>query len=107
MNVIEKILLDHCDDKSVAYVGPGDIVSVSVDKVIILDIAGQHPELINNPPNMVFDHDKVSFFFDHFVPAPNVEMASGTSKIRELVRRLGITSFYDYGHGEIGSVLSD
>ena len=85
---------------------PGDIVTVSVDRVILLDIAGQHPELIQNPPARVFDPSKISVVFDHFVPAPNVEMANGTAKIRKLVKRLNLNDFYDYGSGGIAHAFA-
>ncbi len=85
---------------------PGDIVTVSVDRVILLDIAGQHPELIQNPPAEVFDRSKISVIFDHFVPAPNVEMANGTAKIRKLVKRLNLSDFYDYGSGGISHAFA-
>lgn len=106
MNIIEKILLNHSVDNSVSSVQPGDIVNVSVDKVIMLDIAGQHPELMKNPPRKAFDPEKVSIIFDHFVPAPNVDMAIGTSKIRKLAERLGIKNFYDYGRGGISHTFA-
>lgn len=106
MNVIEKILLNHSVDKTVKEVTPGDIVNVSVDKVIMLDIAGQHPELLANPPRKLFDPDKFAVIFDHFVPSPNVEMAQGTSKIRELVKRLNVKNFYDYGSGGISHAFA-
>lgn len=106
MNVIEKILLDHSVDQTVKEVSPGNIVNVSVDKVIMLDIAGQHPELLANPPKRIFDPDRFSIIFDHFVPSPNVDMARGTSKIRELVKRLNVRSFYDYGSGGISHAFA-
>lgn len=106
VNVIEKILLDHSVDSSLKEVSAGDIVNVSVDKAILLDIAGQHPELLANPPNRIFDPDKFAVIFDHFVPSPNVEMAVGTSKLRELVRRLNVRNFYDYGNGGISHAFA-
>lgn len=106
MNVIEKILLNHSIDSDVKQVQPGDIVNVSVDKVIMLDIAGQHPELLANPPREIFDPEKFAVIFDHFVPSPNVDMATGTSKIRELVKRLDVKNFFDYGNGGISHAFA-
>lgn len=82
------------------------MVTVSVDRVIMLDIAGQHPELIKNPPSRVFDRSKISVIFDHFVPSPNVEIANGTAKIRKLVKRLNLDDFYDYGTGGISHAFA-
>lgn len=106
MNIIEKILLNHSVDKSLKEIGPGDIATVSVDRVMMLDIAGQHPELLQNPPAKAFDPDKLAVIFDHFVPAPNVEMSRGTSKIRELARRLKVRDFYDYGRAGISHTFA-
>lgn len=106
LNIVEKILMEHNAEQGRKEIVPGDLVTVSVDKVIMLDIAGQHPELINNPPLRAFDPDKISIIFDHFVPAPNVEMSRGTSKIRELARRLNIKNFYDYGRAGISHTFA-
>lgn len=103
--MIEKILQEHSSIKN-KVVSPGDIVDVSVDRVIVLDIAGLHPEFINNPPKAAFDPSKLAVIFDHFAPAPNIEMATGTSKIRKLAHRLGVTNFYDYGRAGISHTFA-
>ena len=105
MNIIEKILSRHITGDS-RGVSPGDIVKTSVDRAIMLDIAGLHPELLRNPPKKVFDPDKVAIIFDHFVPAPSTEVADGTSKVRKLVSKWGINDFYDYGRGGISHTLA-
>ncbi len=105
MNIIEKILSRHRTDGS-GDVSPGDIVKVSVDKVIMLDIAGLHPELLRNPPKKVFDPDKVAIVFDHFVPSPSIEVADGTSKISRLASKWGLKDFYPYGRGGISHALA-
>ena len=105
LNMIEKILLAHSDSDT-KTVSPGDIVNVSVDRVMLLDIAGLHPELINNPPKEAFDRSKLAIIFDHFAPAPNIEMAIGTSKIRKLAHKLGVNDFYDYGRAGISHALA-
>ena len=103
--MIEKILQAHsfAGNKAVA---PGDIVDVSVDRVIMLDIAGLHPELVNNPPKAAFDPSKMAVIFDHFAPAPSIEVATGTSKIRKLAHRLGVDDFYDYGRAGISHAFA-
>ncbi|GGM75940.1 3-isopropylmalate dehydratase large subunit [Thermogymnomonas acidicola] len=102
MNMVEKILAEH---SGLSTVSPGDIVNVSVDRAILLDIAGLHPELVRNPPKRPFDPDRVSIVFDHFVPPATVELAEGTSKIRKLARAWGIRNFYDAGRGGISHAL--
>ncbi len=105
MNTIEKILKNHSIDKP-QEVSPGDIVTVNVDKAIIVDMAALHPEFINNPPIKPFDKDKIAIIFDHFVPAPNIEIANRVDKLRKLARLWNITDFYDIGRGGISHVLS-
>ena len=105
MNIIEKILSRHSTGES-REAAPGDIVKTRVDKAIMLDIAGLHPELLRNPPRNVFDPDKVAIIFDHFVPAPTTEVAEGTAKIRKLVSKWGIRDFYGYGSGGISHALA-
>lgn len=105
MNIIEKILSRHSTVES-KEVGPGDIVKVTVDKAIMLDIAGLHPELLRNPPREVFDPDRVAIIFDHFVPAPTTEVAEGTAKIKKLVSKWGIRDFFGYGRGGISHALA-
>ena len=79
--MIEKILQAHSSAGNKA-VAPGDIVDVSIDRVIMLDIAGLHPELINNPPKAAFDPSKLAVIFDHFAPAPSIEVATRNFKGR-------------------------
>lgn len=105
MNIIEKILAEH-NVEGKGNVSPGDIVRVSVDKAVMLDMAGLHPEFLRNPPKKVFDPRKVAIVFDHFVPAPSVDVASGTAKIREIARKWGIKQFYDFGRGGISHALA-
>ncbi|SMD30880.1 3-isopropylmalate dehydratase large subunit [Picrophilus oshimae] len=102
MNAIEKILALHSDKKNVS---PGDIVEVSVDMAIILDIIAMHNEFINNPPLKPFDKDKIAIIFDHFVPAPSIEIANRLDKIRKLARIWNIKNFFDYSGG-ISHVLA-
>ncbi len=105
MNTIEKILKNHSIDE-IHNVSPGDIVTVNVDKAIIVDMAALHPEFINNPPLKPFDNDKIAIIFDHFVPPPNIEIANRVDKLRKLARLWNIKDFYDVGRGGISHVLS-
>ncbi len=102
--MIEKILLSH-DTEGLKNVVPGDIVKTTVDLAIMLDMAGLHPEFMNNPPKKPFDPEKVAIVFDHLVPAPSVDVASKTHKLRKLAEKWGLTKFHDYGRGGISHTL--
>ncbi|EQB73027.1 MAG: hypothetical protein AMDU4_FER2C00110G0027 [Ferroplasma sp. Type II] len=104
MNIIENILFNHSVEP-VKYVSPGDIVTVNVDRVIMVDMAALHPEFLDNPPVKPFDPEKISLVFDHYVPAPNIEIANRVNRLRKVVDRWGIKDFYDVGRGGISHVL--
>jgi 3-isopropylmalate/(R)-2-methylmalate dehydratase large subunit len=104
MNIVEKILFNHSTEH-VKAISPGDIATVSVDRAIIVDMAALHPEFVDNPPLRPFDPEKVSLVFDHYVPAPNIEIANRVNRLRKLVSRWGIKDFYDTGRGGISHVL--
>ncbi|MEM0134196.1 MAG: aconitase/3-isopropylmalate dehydratase large subunit family protein [Thermoplasmatales archaeon] len=105
MNIIEKILLSHSVEEK-KDIGPKDTLRVSIDRAIMLDMAGMHPEFLKNPPKQVFDPKKISIIFDHFVPAPSIEVADGTRKIRKLAEHWGVEDFYDYGRGGISHAFA-
>ncbi len=104
MNIVEKILFNHSAEP-VNSIATGDIVTVNVDRTIIVDMAALHPEFIENPPVKPFNPDKISLVFDHYVPAPNIEIANRVNRLRKLVERWGIKDFYDVGRGGISHVL--
>lgn len=104
MNTVEKILKNHSVEK-VSDVSPGDIVTVNVDKAIIVDMAALHPEFVNNPPVKPFDKNKIAIVFDHYVPPPNIEIADRVNKLRKLVDMWGIKDFYDIGRGGISHTI--
>ncbi|ARD85628.1 3-isopropylmalate dehydratase large subunit [Ferroplasma acidiphilum] len=104
MNIVEKILFNHSAEP-VNNISPGDIVTVNVDRTIIVDMAALHPEFIENPPVKPFNPEKISLVFDHYVPAPGIEIANRVNRLRKLVNRWGIRDFYDVGRGGISHVL--
>ncbi|MEM0139837.1 MAG: aconitase/3-isopropylmalate dehydratase large subunit family protein [Ferroplasma sp.] len=104
MNTVEKILKNHSVEP-VKEVSPGDIVTVNVDKAIIVDMAALHPEFVNNPPIKPFDSNKIAIVFDHYVPPPNIEIANRVNKLRKLVKMWNVRDFYDIGRGGISHAL--
>ena len=104
MNIIEKILFNHSIEP-LTTVSPGDIVTVNVDRAIMVDMAALHPEFVDNPPVKPFDPEKISLVFDHYVPSPNIEIANRVNRLRKLVSRWGTKDFYDAGRGGISHVI--
>ncbi len=102
---IEKILSSHATEAPGRPVGPEDIVEVTVDRLVLLDMAATHPEFMSHLPHRVQHPERIAWVFDHLVPAPTVELASGLGKLRELARRWGIQEVFDVGRGGISHPL--
>ena len=102
---IEKILSRHSTEAPGRPVEPDDFVEVEVDRLVLLDMAATHPEFMNHLPHRVHRPDRVAWVFDHLVPAPTVELASGLVQLRELAKRWGITHLFDIGRGGISHPL--
>lgn len=92
MTIAEKILARKSGrDK----VGPGDLVTVDVDTVILFD----NNFMPNNWREILKLHDpeRIVVTFDHRVPAPTQKAAAAQRTGREFVRRFGIKRFHDVG----------
>ena len=95
MTIAEKILAKKSGRVSVA---PGDLVTVPVDVVILLDT--------NFMPNRWFDvlrvadPDRIVVVFDHRVPAMNPPSAAAMQTGREFVKRFGVKRFHDVGFNQ-------
>lgn len=93
MTIAEKILAKRSGRERVA---PGDLVTVPVDVVFLLDT--------NFMPNRWFDvlrvadPDRIVVVFDHRVPAMNPPSAIAMQTGREFVKRFGIKRFHDVGY---------
>lgn len=55
----------------------------------------------------IWDRDKVIVLFDHRVPASTIKAAEGHKAVREFVRSMGITNFYDLRAGVCHQVLPE
>jgi 3-isopropylmalate/(R)-2-methylmalate dehydratase large subunit len=102
---IEKILSRHSTEAPGRPVEPEDIVEVEVDRLVLLDMAATHPEFMAHLPHRVQHPERVAWVFDHLVPPPTVELASGLTRLRELARRWGIREVFDVGRGGISHPL--
>lgn len=95
MTIAEKILARKSGR---AKVGPGDLVTVNVDTVILFD----NNFMPNNWREILKLHDpeRIVVTFDHRVPAPNQQAAASQRTGREFVRRFGIKRFHDVGRDQ-------
>ncbi len=102
MTIIEKILARAGGQRTV---GPGDLVDVDVDTVVLFDSSFfpvDWREVLK-----VFDPDKMVVAFDHRIPAPNRACAEAQVIGRAFVKRFGIKRFHDVGFDQgIAHVLA-
>src|SRR6478609_6822207 len=94
MTVVERILAAHA---GVDVVRPGEIVTCSVDRVVMIDLqfGGGSPL-----PGVVFDPSRVSIVLDHAVPAPTLVDAEAQRAARQFAAEFGIADLADVGaHG--------
>ncbi|MEK6594620.1 MAG: aconitase/3-isopropylmalate dehydratase large subunit family protein [Pseudomonadota bacterium] len=95
MTIAEKILAAKSGQ---ARVVPGDVVTVSVDTVILFD----NNFMPNNWREILRLHDpeRIVVTFDHRVPAPTQQAAAAQRTGRAFVKRFGIKRFHDVGYDQ-------
>lgn len=95
MTIAEKILAAKSGRSKVA---PGDVVTVSVDTVILFD----NNFMPNNWREILKLHDpeRIVVTFDHRVPAPTQQAAAAQRTGRAFVKRFGIRRFHDVGYDQ-------
>lgn len=95
MTIAEKILAAKSGQ---AKVVPGDVVTVSVDTVILFD----NNFMPNNWRDIleVRDPERIVVTFDHRVPAPTQQAAAAQRTGRGFVKRFGIKRFHDVGYDQ-------
>jgi 3-isopropylmalate/(R)-2-methylmalate dehydratase large subunit len=95
MTISEKILANHSGKDSVR---PGDYIWVNVDGTAITSVG--IPQILKYKLDRVFDPERVYAVEDHCAPPANMEMANTMVEMRKIVKKLGITNFFEYGrHG--------
>lgn len=92
MTVAEKILARNGGLKKVS---PGDVVTVEVAAVILIDNNFQANVRVDILK--MLDPSRVIVAFDHRVPAGNQQSAAAHVAGRELVKKFGIKRFHDVG----------
>ncbi len=95
MTIAEKILARKSGQ---AKVGPGDLVTVEVDTVVMIDnsfTAGRWRDI-----QKVRDPDRIVVVFDHRVPASTEDSAAAHRTGRGFVAKFGIKRFHDVGYDQ-------
>jgi 3-isopropylmalate/(R)-2-methylmalate dehydratase large subunit len=95
MTVAEKILARKSGQKKV---GPGDLVTVEVDTVILFDnnfMPSQWRDVLR-----LKDPDRLVVCFDHRAPAHTTASAAAHRTGREFVKKFGIKRFHDIGYSQ-------
>jgi 3-isopropylmalate/(R)-2-methylmalate dehydratase large subunit len=93
MTIAEKILAKKSGQ---AKVGPGDLVTVEVDTVILFDnnfMPSQWRDILK-----LKDRERVIVVLDHRVPAATQASAAAHRTAREFVAKFGIPRFHDVGY---------
>jgi 3-isopropylmalate/(R)-2-methylmalate dehydratase large subunit len=98
MTIVEKILARATGKASVK---PGDVLEPAVD----VAMSHENAALVINQFDEVFkgtgiepkiwDPSKIAIIFDHRVPAESSKTATNQKKIRNFVKKFGITKFHD------------
>ena len=95
MTIAEKILARKSGQKKV---GPGDLVTVEVDTVVMIDnsfIASRWRNI-----QKVRDPARIIVVFDHRVPASTEDSAAAHRTGRQFVEKFGIKRFHDVGYDQ-------
>jgi 3-isopropylmalate/(R)-2-methylmalate dehydratase large subunit len=95
MTIAEKILARKSGQKKVA---PGDLVTVEVDTVVMIDnsfIASRWRNI-----QKVRDPARIVVVFDHRVPASTEDAAAAHRTGRQFVEKFGIKRFHDVGYDQ-------
>lgn len=95
MTIAEKILAKKSGR---ARVGPGDLVTVEVDTVVLIDnsfTASRWREI-----RKLRDPERIVVVFDHRVPASTQDSAAAHRTGRRFVEKFGIRRFHDVGYDQ-------
>lgn len=87
----------------------GEIVFVEPDLVLTHDNSSAIIDKFEGtvPGGMVKHPDRIAIVLDHVIPADSSKDAAGQRKIREFVKRQGISRFYEMGTGVCHQVVPE
>ena len=95
--IAQKILAAHSGKATVAS---GEYVWANVDGTAILGHSPILKRLESLGVQRLFDPDRIYAVEDHMAPPPTVEAANAVADLRTLVKKYGITHYFEYGrHG--------
>lgn len=94
MTIAEKILATHANQQTVK---PGDYLWCKVDATSGHSLRALEMFGVDE----VWDPDRVYLVEDHLAPPPTVEAANSVADLRRLVKKYGITNFFEFGRGGI------
>ncbi len=94
MTIAEKILAAHAGKETV---NPGQYIWCKVDATSGHRLA----ELEAFGVDSVWDKDKVFMVDDHQAPPPTIAAANKVKEVRRLIKKFGISNFFEYGRGGI------
>jgi 3-isopropylmalate/(R)-2-methylmalate dehydratase large subunit len=94
MTIAEKILASHAGRDAVR---PGEYVWCKVDAT-----SGHMLRALERlGVDRVWDPERVYVVEDHLAPPPTVDAANSAAEMRRLVKKYGITNFFEFGRGGI------
>ena len=95
--IAEKILASHSGKDEVQ---PGEYIWCNVDGTAILGHSLLLKRLEALGVERLFDPDRIYAVEDHLAPSQTIDAANAMSDLRKLVKKYGITNFFEYGrHG--------
>lgn len=96
MTITEKIM---ANSGSLPEVVPGQIITAKIGLVYTMESAGKRifDHLKSLGASEVFDREKVVVFFDHYVPATDINFANLHCEMRKFAKEFNVP-LYDMGH---------
>ncbi|GAH65318.1 unnamed protein product, partial [marine sediment metagenome] len=107
LTITEKILRDHCQNKSATA---GDFIMVDIDKCLANDITAPiaievFEEVISGTKFDIFDRKKIILVPDHFTPNKDIASAAQCKILREFAKKHKIINYFEVGRGGIEHCL--
>ncbi|MEM1553725.1 MAG: 3-isopropylmalate dehydratase large subunit [Thermoproteota archaeon] len=98
LTAIQKVLARKAGKK----VDVGDIIEAKVDYLMLHEVTGPLAvEEFEKISEKVWDPSRVVVIFDHDVPPSTIELSNQMKKMRNFVKKYGISNFYEIGRGGI------
>ena len=104
VSLTQKIMEEHVVEKPRDGLGPGDIVVVEPDAVLVNDVTGLLALRVleetgaDRLVNCQRQRPRIVIAFDHYTPAPTAAAATGHRRLRLFARERGCT-LWDVGYG--------